>query len=128
MNFKSISIIYNFFQTKYANYFDFIYQKKQNNVINENSVLEKYTHIEKLSRFVIDEFISKILVGKKDENNKFIITDSKASLKTFNGNYPEKTEIKKLYFPEIDEAPPRYFFDSNPLFSKQKIMCKKNCL
>lgn len=42
---------------------------KQNTVINENSVLEKYTHIEKLSRFVIDEFISKILVGKKDENN-----------------------------------------------------------
>ena len=44
-------------------------KEKQNNVINENCVLEKYTHIEKLSRFVIDEFISKILVGKKDENN-----------------------------------------------------------
>jgi len=37
--------------------------------INEKSVLEKYTHIEKLDRLVIDEFISKILIGKKDENN-----------------------------------------------------------
>ena len=44
-------------------------REKQNNVINENSVLEKYTHLEKLSRFVIDEFIFKILVRKRDENN-----------------------------------------------------------
>lgn len=44
-------------------------REKQNCVINENSVLEKYTHLKKLSRLIIDEFISKIFVGKKDENN-----------------------------------------------------------
>ena len=33
------------------------------------SILEKYTHIDKLNRRIIDEFISKILIGKKDENN-----------------------------------------------------------
>ena len=42
---------------------------KENNATNEKSVLEKYTHIDKLDRLVIDEFISKILIGKKDENN-----------------------------------------------------------
>ena len=40
-----------------------------NDEINEKSILEKYTHIDKLNRRIIDEFISKILIGKKDENN-----------------------------------------------------------
>ena len=35
----------------------------------EKSILEKYTHIDKLNRRIIDEFMSKILIGKKDENN-----------------------------------------------------------
>ena len=42
--------------------------------ISDGSVLEKYTqqgikHIEKLDRFTIDQLISKIIIGKKDENN-----------------------------------------------------------
>ena len=43
--------------------------EKKNDEINEKSILEKYTHIDKLNRRIIDEFISKILIGKKDENN-----------------------------------------------------------
>ncbi len=43
--------------------------EKESNAINEKSVLKKYTHIDKLNRIIVDEFISKILIGKKDENN-----------------------------------------------------------
>ena len=43
--------------------------EKKNDEINEKSILEKYTHIDKLNRRIIDEFMSKILIGKKDENN-----------------------------------------------------------
>jgi len=42
---------------------------QENNATIENSVLSKYTHIEKLDRLIVDEFISKILIGKKDEEN-----------------------------------------------------------
>ena len=41
----------------------------ENNSAIEKSVLSKYTHIEKLDRLIVDEFISKIMIGKKDENN-----------------------------------------------------------
>lgn len=49
-------------------------REKENTIENEKSVLEKYTeqgikHIEKLDRFTIDQLISKIIIGKKDENN-----------------------------------------------------------
>lgn len=44
-------------------------QDKESNSANEKSVLKKYTHLDKLNRFVIDELVSKILIGKKDENN-----------------------------------------------------------
>ena len=43
--------------------------EKKNDEINEKSILEKYNHIDKLNKHIIDEFISKILIGKKDENN-----------------------------------------------------------
>lgn len=41
---------------------------------NGNDILEKYIkqgvkHLEKLDRFTVDQLISKILIGKKDENN-----------------------------------------------------------
>ncbi len=41
---------------------------------NERSILEKFTrqgikHLEKLDRFTVEELISKITIGKKDENN-----------------------------------------------------------
>lgn len=42
---------------------------QENNSAIEKSVLSKYTHIEKLDRLIVDEFISKIMIGKKDENN-----------------------------------------------------------
>lgn len=42
---------------------------KENDSINEKSILEKYTHIEKLDRLIVDTFISKILIGKKNEEN-----------------------------------------------------------
>ena len=49
-------------------------REQENTIENEKSVLEKYTeqgikHIEKLDRFTIDQLISKIVIGKKDENN-----------------------------------------------------------
>jgi len=44
-------------------------KEKENDITNEKSVLEKYTHIDKLNRLIIDEFISKILIGRKNENN-----------------------------------------------------------
>lgn len=42
---------------------------QENKATIENSVLKKYTHIEKLDRLIVDEFISKIMIGKKDEKN-----------------------------------------------------------
>lgn len=42
---------------------------QENNSAIEKSVLSKYTHIEKLDRLIVDEFISKIMIGKKDEDN-----------------------------------------------------------
>ena len=49
-------------------------RKKENLAENERSILEKYTqqgvkHIEKLDRFTLDQLISKIMIGKKDESN-----------------------------------------------------------
>lgn len=49
-------------------------REKENVAENERSILEKYTqqgvkHIEKLDRFTLDQLISKIMIGKKDENN-----------------------------------------------------------
>ena len=48
---------------------NFIHKNYLANENDEKSILEKYTHIDKLNRHIIDEFISKILIGKKDENN-----------------------------------------------------------
>ena len=42
---------------------------QENHSAIEKSVLSKYTHIEKLDRLIVDEFISKIMIGKKDEDN-----------------------------------------------------------
>ena len=49
-------------------------REKENVDENERSILEKYTqqgvkHIEKLDRFTLDQLISKIMIGKKDESN-----------------------------------------------------------
>ena len=49
-------------------------KEKTNMAENERSILEKFTqqgikHLEKLDRFTIDQLISKITIGKKDENN-----------------------------------------------------------
>lgn len=49
-------------------------KEKTNMAENERSILEKFTrqgikHLEKLDRFTIEELISKITIGKKDENN-----------------------------------------------------------
>ena len=49
-------------------------RKKENLAENERSILEKYTqqgvkHIEKLDRFTLNQLISKIMIGKKDESN-----------------------------------------------------------
>lgn len=49
-------------------------REKENVTENERSILEKYTqqgvkHIEKLDRFTLEQLISKIMIGKKDENN-----------------------------------------------------------
>ena len=44
-------------------------KEKENNATNDKSVLEKYTHIDKLDRMIVEEFISKILIGKKDKEN-----------------------------------------------------------
>ena len=56
---------------------------------------------------------------RRDENDKLIIIDGCASLKNFNGNFPTLKEVRKDTYPEIDEAPPRYFFDKEPHLSKQ---------
>jgi len=49
-------------------------KEKENIAKSERSILEKYTqqgikHIDKLDRFTLDQLISKIVIGKKDENN-----------------------------------------------------------
>ncbi len=49
-------------------------KEKTNMDESERSILEKFTrqgikHLEKLDRFIIDQLISKITIGKKDENN-----------------------------------------------------------
>lgn len=49
-------------------------KEKENVAESERSILEKFTqqgikHLEKLDRFTVDQLISKITIGKKDENN-----------------------------------------------------------
>ncbi len=62
--------------------------EKKNDEINEKSILGKYTHIDKLNRLIIDEFISKILIGKKDENNNpLFILDSDDTEYLLTGKY-----------------------------------------
>lgn len=39
----------------------------------KKDILQKYMHIKKLNRFIIDELISKILIGKKDQNNNRVL-------------------------------------------------------
>ena len=56
---------------------------------------------------------------RKDKNDKLVVIEGNAILRNFNGNYPTIKEVKKDAFPEIDEAPPRYFFDKKPPLSKQ---------
>lgn len=40
---------------------------------NKNNILKKYTCIKKLNRLIVDNFIEKILIGKKDDNNNRFI-------------------------------------------------------
>ena len=66
---------------------------------------------------------------RRDENDKLIIIDGCASLKNFNGNFPTLKEVRKDTYPEIDEAPPRYFFDKEPHLSKQIFdVTNSNCV
>lgn len=44
-------------------------ESKQNSV-DINSVLKKYNHIEKLNKFIVEEFVEKIYIGKLDKENK----------------------------------------------------------
>ena len=59
---------------------------------------------------------------RRDKNDKLVIVRGVATLKNFNGIFPTTKEVKKESFPEIDEAPPRYFFDKKAPLSKQ-IFC-----
>ena len=49
-------------------------RETENIAESERTILEKYTqqgikHLDKLDRFTLDQLISKIMIGKKDENN-----------------------------------------------------------
>ena len=41
-------------------------QEKENQEENEKVFFEKYKHIEKLDRLIVETFISKIIIGRKD--------------------------------------------------------------
>ena len=56
---------------------------------------------------------------RRDKNDKLIVVKGNAILKNFNGSFPTIKEVKKEKFPEIDEAPVRYFFEKEARLSKQ---------
>lgn len=43
--------------------------EKMGSTPDGKEILKKYKHLTKLNRLIIEEFVSKILIGKKDENN-----------------------------------------------------------
>lgn len=47
--------------------------KSINKQTEKKDILQKYANINKLNRFIIDELISKILIGKKDQNNNRVL-------------------------------------------------------
>ena len=47
--------------------------KNINKQPEKKDILQKYANINKLNRFIIDELISKILIGKKDQNNNRVL-------------------------------------------------------
>ena len=55
--------------TKIVNEIAELELKKEQNV-NEYEIFDKYSHIEKLDRLIVDTFISKIIIGKVDPKTK----------------------------------------------------------
>ena len=45
-------------------------EKRKENTKDVDSILKKYTHIEKLTRLIVEEFIEKIYIGAFDKNSK----------------------------------------------------------
>ena len=53
-------------------------RKKENNTKNQSNILENYSkqkikHLNQLDRFILDQLIDKIIIGKKDKNNNRLI-------------------------------------------------------
>ena len=45
-------------------------KNQENKLIDVESILKKYTKIKELNKFIIDEFIEKIYIGKLDKEKK----------------------------------------------------------